>query len=550
MKRFPTLFACLSIFVLPFQGNAADSMVRKEKLQIVFLFGQSNMVGLADPMTAWYLTQPAWVPPCEVAMGKPEALDWKTLYWQGVQNFVGPQELKDQLQALSDERARSRNMWRGRINDKKSAWQEEQWGPRPDNKRDSIYAFLDAKAIEEGIYTRMAAVLDNPLNEFPQATAYQQILERDQKNAGHIERVREIYLKGTKGEDFAAFEAAIKEAKIPKKPKGDIEAIRAKYAALAKQHVNLPIAERTHIAGYGAITGSVGEGIQTATQGPLSIGYGGGLTNIGPEYGIGITLERLVDAPILLVKCAWGNTTLREAWRPGSLDGVETPTEKAVREAWNHEESQRAQAAGRAPQLKSPPKKTGGPGWSWTMALPHIRMVLADPGKYHPGYDPKLGYDLAGMVWFQGYSDSKNEAYGEQLVEMIQWFRNVMEAPELPVVCGSMGVGAYDHMVFEGPVNQGMLHAANSPELKGRVDVVNTGRYYPLELDLIYHAFNGLDRNSPEYLELKRIQNGAISNKAFHYHGSAKFFLLAGDAMARSLAGLMAGERPSIHDWK
>jgi hypothetical protein len=225
---------------------------------------------------------------------------------------------------------------------------------------------------------------------------------------------------------------------------------------------------------------------------------------------------------------------------------VETPIEKAMREAANREEIKRAEVNGRKPKLLPVPKKTGSPGWCWTMALPHVRKVLADPGKYHPDYDPEIGYDLAGMVWFQGFSDSKNEAYGEQLVEMIQWFRQQVDAPEMPVVCGSMGVGAYDQMAFAGNVNQGMLHAAKSPELKGSVDVVNTGRYYPLELDLIYRAFVGLDRDSGAFDDLKRIQNGAISNKAFHYHGSAKFFLLAGDAMARSLATLMGGGQASI----
>ena len=31
-----------------------------------------------------------------------------------------------------------------------------------------------------------------------------------------------------------------------------------------------------------------------------------------------------------------------------------------------------------------------------------------------------------------------------------------------------------------------------------------------------------------------------LSEKGFHYHGSAKFFLLNGDALARTLAKLMA----------
>ena len=35
------------------------------------------------------------------------------------------------------------------------------------------------------------------------------------------------------------------------------------------------------------------------------------------------------------------------------------------------------------------------------MTLPEIDKVLADPGKYYPGYDPKVGYEVAGLVWFQ-----------------------------------------------------------------------------------------------------------------------------------------------------
>lgn len=43
---------------------------KKQPLKIVFLMGQSNMVGYSIPQTAWYLTQPMYVPPAEAATAR------------------------------------------------------------------------------------------------------------------------------------------------------------------------------------------------------------------------------------------------------------------------------------------------------------------------------------------------------------------------------------------------------------------------------------------------------------------------------------------------
>ena len=520
--------------------------IKKDKLQIVFCFGQSNMVGMAEVKTAWYLTQPQYVPPKDIALKKSKIFNWGDLYWQGVRTFEGPQEMKDQLKKLVDERGDSRAKWRGRVKSKTEPWNEAEWGPKPKIKnRDDMYAFLDKKAVEEGIYARMAKILDSPENKFPAEKAYEEIANRDTFNAGKIKLAREIYVNGTKGEDFDAFNAAVKKA-FPKDDKRSAEVKRTAYAKLAESMVNLPIAKRTYLAGFGAIAGSKGEGITSETNGILSIGYGADIIRIGPEYGIGIMLEKLVDAPILLVKCAWGNTTVNEAWRPGSLDGVETPTEKAMREAWNQKEIAKAKAEGREPKLRQAPKPKNKLSWCWSMTLPFVKKVLADPGKYYPGYDPKVGYDIAGMVWFQGYSDAGNKAYGEQLTEMIKWFRKEINAPNMPVVCGSMGVGGYNHTAFLGAVNSGMVYASQAPGLKGTVDVVNTARYFPAELGLLIKGLHAYGKDSPEYKKLIGIHLRANSNHGFHYYGSAKFMLLAGDDMAHSLANLMAGGKPNI----
>jgi len=550
----------VSLVVAGVMAYGADApRLKKEKLQIILCFGQSNMVGLSDVKTAWYLTQPQWVPPRDIMLQKSEIFDWNSLYWQGVGAFEGPQELKAELMKLLDDRRASRDKWRKRA--KGDNWNEAEWGPKPEIKgRESMYAFLDKKAIEEGIYKRMAEILDGPENRMPVDKAYEKMIARDKFNAEHIARVREIFLNGTTGEAFNAFEAEVnavtaakKEArkKAGKTPpvigRPEAEAERAAYAQLALKHLNMPIAKRTYLSGFGAIAGSKGEGITSGTSGPLSVGYGADINHIGPEYGVGISLERLVDAPILLVKCAWGNTTLKEAWRPGSLDGVETPTEKAVREEWNRQEQEAAKSEGREPVLRQAPSPTGKLSWAWNMALPHVKKVLADPGQFYPGYDPETGYEVAGMVWFQGYSDAGNKAYGEQLVEMIKWLRKEINAPDMKVVCGTMGVNGKYAAPVSGDVNAGMVYASRVPELKGTVDVVNTCRYFPQELGQIGTVMQSCEKGSAESIVLSNLSRRAVSNKAYHYFGSAKFFLLTGDAMGRSLANLMAGGEPTVH---
>jgi hypothetical protein len=111
----------------------------------------------------------------------------------------------------------------------------------------------------------------------------------------------------------------------------------------------LPIAKRTHIYACGALTFPTGTSkIQKEANGPLSIGYGSGYTTIGPEYGFGIAMEEKLDAPILIVKCSWGNTALSAAWRPPSAPPrTGTPLEKARREAYDVVQAEKAKAEGK-----------------------------------------------------------------------------------------------------------------------------------------------------------------------------------------------------------
>lgn len=541
------LFACLvaGLVALP---ATAEQNIEKEKLQIVFLMGQSNMVGLAEIDTTRYLTEPAYVPPRDILTRRSDVYNWMDLYWQGMNTFKGPQKYKDQLEALVEENRESRRKWRQRVCGDHGSWQEE-WGDKPEGSgRAVMNVYLEKKATEEGIFARMKAIIDSPHNEFPVEVAYQEIVDREQEIADELKLVRDHYLKGAKDSDFDALRDAMKEAGIPNLRDGNVEEQRAQIARLAQEHVHLPVSERVRIVAHGHVAGSEGEQNRYTTHGPLSVGYGAKITTIGPEYGVGIALERMVDAPILLVKCSWGNTALSGAWRPPSLDGVETPTEKARREAANERGAAQAKAEGREFKPKPPAEKSGELSYCWGMTLPLIERVLADPGRFHPDYDPEVGYEIGGMVWFQGYSDQGNPAYGEQLVELIKFMREKVDAPDMPFVAGTLGMAAYKHKALDGDVNRGMVEAARHPEMRGTVDVVNTAPYYPIELAMAHTVKDSTDKESEAHAEADAAIKQATSDRGFHYHGSAKCFLLMGDAMGRSLGNLMAGGEPHSNE--
>jgi len=528
--------------------HAADASAKapanRKKLKIVFLLGQSNMVGYSHPLTAWYLTQPMYAPPRNVALAKCRYFDEKYFFWQGVHYARGSEEFNARGKALLEERRASRKRWRQLVygnfgrNPTRNDWLSE-YGPAPKTGTKYMYPFLNKKAEAEGIYKRMVEYIESPENKFPPKKAYEEMCKRDEPIAGDIKRVREIFLKGARPEDFDRL------AEVLKASGKKLAADRAAYAQLVRKHINLPIAARTRISALGQVQGEPTDHAGTnVTQGPLSVGYGRHGMVSGPEYAFGISFERLADGPVLLVKSSWGGTSVMSNWRPPSLSNAETPIEKAARQAANKAAAEQAKKDGIA---FKPTQPQSGTGKCWQRTMAHIRKVLADPGKYHRDYDPKAGYELTGLVWFQGWNDMGNKAYGQQLVTFIKDFRKEMKQPGLPVVCGLLGHNAWKHTTFDGDVNGGMLYAARDADLKGTVDIVNTAKYFPIELGFKNSVQAVCGKDSDEYKKLEKLIKRACSNSGLHYFGSAKFLFLTGDAMARSLANLVKGGKPTIH---
>ena len=96
--------------------------------------------------------------------------------------------------------------------------------------------------------------------------------KRDEPIADDIKRVREIFLKGTKPEDFDRLDEALKAKQAEDK---NFVNNRPAYAELVKEKTGLPIAKRTRISAFGAVTGEDTDyaPYTKVTDGVLSVGY-------------------------------------------------------------------------------------------------------------------------------------------------------------------------------------------------------------------------------------------------------------------------------------
>lgn len=290
-------------------------------------------------------------------------------------------------------------------------------------------------------------------------------------------------------------------------------------------------------------------------SGKLTAGYGSqhhiGSGKIGPELSFGITMQEHYEEPILLIKAAWGGKSLMVDFRPPSAGELDDPKNKDM--------------AGRY----------------YALLIEHVKEVLAKAAG---------DYELAGFVWFQGFNDlvgpyprAEPEAgrksvkdyseYSRLLSCFIRDVRDDLNTPELPFVVGVLGVGGKEADEYTQAFREGMAAPAMSDEFKDSVANVFSENYWPTEIDAVQEKVSevkkpfALEWKAAKKLEgearkqaqdeLKQKERAAIeaaltedelftldvgvSNRGFHYHGSAKFFAQLGEAFAKSLIELNKG---------
>jgi hypothetical protein len=317
-------------------------------------------------------------------------------------------------------------------------------------------------------------------------------------------------------------------------------------------------------------------------KGTLTAGFGaGGEDNIGPEFTFGLTMEKLLNEPVLIIKTSWGGRSLHTDFR--SPSGGPFVMAKETQELW---EKHPAGAHG-IPKLEDRPavfaEKAAATGVYYREMIGHVKKVLADIKRVVPDYDEKQGYELAGFVWFQGFNDLVDggvypnqdraggyDLYAELLAHFIRDVRKDLSAPHLPFVIGVMGIDG-----LKGNTQGAMKHfrdAQRQPttleEFRGNVVAVETAPFWDDELaalaerrerifDTLEQSFReanptpsepekqdarrkALEKEfKPE--ELKRLNLG-VSNGGYHYLGSAKILAPIGKAFAEALVELKAAK--------
>ncbi|TWT74782.1 sialate O-acetylesterase [Allorhodopirellula solitaria] len=305
-------------------------------------------------------------------------------------------------------------------------------------------------------------------------------------------------------------------------------------------------------------------------HGKLTAGYGsrrnpavdGG--KIGPEFTFGLAMDAALEAPVLIIKTAWGGKSLFYDFRSPS-SGVYVRSQRDLERDRNPVE---------------------GSGHYYRLMIQHVENVLGDIERVVTGYDPQQGYEISGFVWFQGFNDMVNrdvypvprrdsdvnrfDKYSEWLANLIRDVRKDLDAPELPFVIGVMGV---DGMKVE-KLNDGnrqfraaMAAPASYSEFRANVTAIQTGEFWDEPLAAIQEKVQQvaqkryqLNRNevargemteaemqaevaafeaeliSPEEAALRA--RGA-SNAGYHYLGCAKTFGLMGNAFAEAMLELM-----------
>jgi hypothetical protein len=475
---FKNLFILALFLCLNFSYADTAAKKTKKRLQIVFMFGQSEMVGQAKVSGAFYMLQPPAVPPRDITLNAHKGLIHQInaayLYWRAMEAYDGPADKKKKLLQLTVERSKFRPQFKKQVLD--SMKKDGNFRGKKYQRGFGLFNLVDLEAEAVGITPKMRAIFDAKDNKFSLENAYDQIITNSKTRYQKQLEVNKILLNNSSLEGFTKFNEALKP--VPK--------TREAYAKLAETHLHMPIAKKTHIYSFAADT-------DKATQGRLSVGYGASIDTIGMEYATGMTLESKIDGPILIVKCIVN--------------------------------------------------KGGIADLDFSKIMPKIKTLLDDPKKYHPDYDPQAGYDLAGLIWFQGLSDKKNAEYATQLKSMIGDFRKLVKTPKLPIVCVAVGDMLFQNQSDDSLVNKGMREMANMPEFKSTVDVLETYKYFPAELAVLHGLFykNKMKGNSPENKRLRDVvyqATGMKGRRSPPYLGSTSFYLLSGHEAALSLVKL------------
>jgi len=311
---------------------------------------------------------------------------------------------------------------------------------------------------------------------------------------------------GISGKKIKAITDATKKAEV----EGRVKALKAAHDAYKMDVISSSVvSDRVYID-------SIADG--NVRSGKLSVGFGGSKGKIGPEYSFGLSIAKKIDGPVLIIKTSWGGKSLHYDFRPPSAGPYELDAKQ--------------KASGKADEIKT------NAGRFYRLMNEKVRNVLKDLKKYHPAYDPKEGYEIAGFVWFQGFNDQFSEAfrgnYKTNMIAFIKDIRREYKTPGMPFIIGVLGTSQTKEKVAENAVSVGQRQAVKAPEFKDNVLAVESYTEYALDSLKVYKT-----GWADHYCQWDTVG----SDRPYHYLGSGKFFVRLGDAFATAMAELISKQR-------
>jgi alpha-galactosidase len=228
-------------------------------------------------------------------------------------------------------------------------------------------------------------------------------------------------------------------------------------------------------------------------KGRLTVGYGHPADRIGPELGFGNVVGDAIDEPVLLLKTCWGGQSLGVDFRPPSAGKWDKPLNMDDDKMW----------------------KPGTVGWAYKQIFNEKHHCLDKLGEQFPELAGR-DYEIAGLVWFQGWNDlidaKRRAEYASNLACFLRDIRKDLGVPNLPIVIGVVGHNGDKPDVSGKEMRAAQTSVAESPEFKGSVVAVQTAPYWDPSV-----KYDG----------------------GYHYNGSARFFYSAGEAMGRAMLDLL-----------
>jgi alpha-galactosidase len=255
-------------------------------------------------------------------------------------------------------------------------------------------------------------------------------------------------------------------------------------------------------------------------KGDLTVGFGQAPDRFGPELEFGHVVGDYFDEQVLLIKTCWGGHDLNRDFRS---PGAGLPPKDILEQLRKDLQKSKADAS-----LADVEKSYGA---SYRVMLTEIRETLAKLGEHFPGYRGQ-GFEIAGFVWFSGWSDmvNQNPFYAEQLAHFIRDLRSELKTPNLPFVIGQMGVhGISDPGTEASNFRAAQAAAAQLPEFKGNVKLVTTDPFWDQEAHAVYRK--GWQNHKDEWDKVG-------SDAPYHYLGSPRTFCAIGKAFGEAMLEL------------